>query len=243
MNIRFFGPLLGCLFACVASGAEPLVVPKELKDVPASNFCKVVEGTASKDGHLAAAVGLLRPGPLDWAKFRGDDGNFDFDDQDKQLANFLVDLKKDRVVALLKGKHFGTRATYNHESYHLTWSDDGTYLTETQSWKWHTATAMLHRLDGNGVVVSSIDLLPLAKEQLRVMAEKDYKVPRQKFEESYGIAVSAAKVDSAGKVSFEARAEAPKTADPSVSTVMQFTARTDADGKLTAGKVEVKKAE
>jgi hypothetical protein len=247
MNFRVFGPRLLPLLACglggLACGAEPTVVPKELKDAPASNFCKVVNETTSKDGRLAAAAGLLRPGPLDWSKFRQEDGTFDFDDEDKELANFLVDLKKDRVVAVLAGKHFGTRPTYNHESYHLAWSDDGKYLVETQSWKWFTATAMLYRLDGHGMVVSSLDLLPLAEEQLRVTAEKDHQITRKKFDESYGISLSEVTVDSAGKVSFEAWADVPKTDDPTVSMVMQFTAQADADGKLTPGKVEVKKTE
>jgi hypothetical protein len=234
---------LPCWFSSLTSGADPIAVPKELKEVPASNFCKVVDGTTSKDGHLAAAAGLLRPGPLDWSKFRQEDGTFDFDDEDKELANFLVDLKKDRVVALLAGKHFGTRATYNHESYHVAWSDDGKYLVETQSWKWHTATASLHGLDGKGAIISSLDLLPLAEEQLRVAAEKEHKITRKKFDESYGISLSEVTVDSAGKVSFEAWADVPKTDDPTVSMVMQFTAQADADGKLTPGKVEVKKTE
>ncbi|HEY1119976.1 MAG TPA: hypothetical protein VGE67_00185, partial [Haloferula sp.] len=110
-------------------------------------------------------------------------------------------------------------------------------------WKWFTATATLHRVNGDGAVVSSMDLLPLAEEQLRVLAEKGHKISREKFEESYGIALSEASIDSAGKVSFKAWAEVPKTDDPSVSMVMQFTAQVDADGKLTPGKAEVKKTE
>ncbi|RYD47418.1 MAG: hypothetical protein EOP83_28075 [Verrucomicrobiaceae bacterium] len=243
MNFRVFGPLLACWFNCVASGGEPTAVPKELKDVPASNFCKVVSETTSKDGRLAVAAGFLRPGPIDWAKFREESGGFDFDASDKELANFLVNLKADRVVAVLKGKHFGTRATYNHESYHLAWSDDGRYLVEMQSWKWHTATAWLHRLNADGEVVSSLDLQPLAKEQLRLLAEKDHKVPRQKFEKDYSVGLSEATVDAAGKVSVKAWAEVPKTEDPSVSMVMRLTAQVDAEGKLTSGKVEVSKTE
>lgn len=243
MNFRVFGPLLACWFSCLASGAEPPAVPKELQEVPASNFCKVVDGTTSKNGRLAAAAGFLRPGPVDWAKFRKENGSFDFDASDKDLANFLVDLKADRVVAVLKGKHFGTRATYNHESYHLAWSEDGKYLVETQSWKWFTATAMLYGLDHNGGVVSSMDLLPIAKEQLRVTAEKEHKVSRQKFEKDYGVGLSDAAFDATGKASVEAWAEVPKLDDPSVSLLIGFAPRLGAGGKLTLGDVEAKKTE
>jgi len=244
MNFRVFRPLLACLFSGLTSGAEPIGVPKELAEVPASNFCKVVDGTASKDGRLAAAAGFLRPGPIDWAKFRAERGYFDFDDEDKELANFLVDLKKDRVIAVLKGKHFGTRPAYNHESYHLAWSEDGKYLVETQSWKWHTATAMLYGLDGNGAIVSSMNLLPLVKEQLRVMAERDHKVARQRFEEKYSVSLSDVAVDEAGRVSVEAWAEVPKSdEDPTVSLVIRFLPRVDAGGKFTPGEVEAKKTQ
>ena len=244
MSFRVFGPLLGCSLTFVTFGAEPLAVPKELKDVPASNFCKVVDETTSNDGRLAAAAGFLQPGPVDWEKFRQETGSFDFDAGDKDLANFLVDLKEDRVVALLKGKHFGTRPTYNHESYHLAWSADGNYLAETQSWKWYTATAMLYGWDGTGAVASSLDLLPLAKEQLRVMAERDHKVTRQAFEEKFSVGLSDVVVDAEGKVSMEAWAEVPKSnEDPCVSMVIRFTAGVDAGGRLTPGKVEVRKTE
>lgn len=237
--------MLACWLSSLTFGADSFAVPKELKDVSASNFCKVVDETTSKDGRLAAAVGFLEPGPVDWSQFRQEEiQSFNFDADDEGFANFLIDLKADRVVAVLKAKHFGTRATYNHESYRLAWSDDGKYLIETQSWKWHTATATLHRLDGNGAVISSLDLLPLAKEQLQMLAESEHKVPRQKFEEKYGVSLSDASVDSAGKVSAQAWADAGKSMeDPSVSMVMQFTARVDANGKLAPGDLVVKKTE
>jgi len=239
MNFRVLGPLFACWFSCLAFSAEPIAVPKELKDVPASNFCKVVEGTTSRDGQLAAAVGLLRPGPLDWAKFRQEDGSFDFEEQEDGLANFLVDLRKDRVIAVLDAKHLCTRGTYNHESYHLAWSDDGKFLAETQSWKLGTFTGMLYHLDVHAVI-SSMDLLPVAEEQLRVIAVKDHKVTRQRFDEHYAVTLSDVAVDSKGKVSMGVSAYVPKEDDPSFSAVMQFTVQVDANGKLTPGKVEMK---
>ena len=242
MNVRAFGAMLVCLLSCVAKGGEPLVPPEALKGVPASNFCKVVDGTTSKDGSTAVAVGFLRPGPVDWSKFRAESGDYDLDGEDAELANFLVDLKKDRVVAVLRGKHFGTRATYNHERYQVAWSEDGKYLVETQSWKWHTAFATLYVLDGNRAVASSMDLLPVAKEQLRTILERDHKVARQKFEEAYSVSLSQTAVDAAGRVSLEAVAEVPKSdEEPTVSILLRFTAKLDDRGKLSAGDLEVKK--
>jgi hypothetical protein len=243
MNVPAFGAMLVCLFNCVARGADPLVVPEQLKDVPASNFCKVVDGTTSKDGSTAVAVGFLRPEPVDWSKFRREGGDYLLggEEEDAEVADFVVDLKKDRVLAVLRGKHPGTLSTYNHERYQVAWSEGGKYLVETQSWKWHTAAATLYLFDDKGTVAAVMDLLPVAKEQLRIVSERDHKITRQKFEESYSVSLWENAVDATGRVTLDALAEVPKSEEaPAVSLLIRFTARTDDKGKLSAGELEVK---
>jgi len=193
---------------------------------------------------MAAAVGFLRPGAIDWAKLGDVNGDYALPDEVEDIASFLVDLKKDRVLAVLRGKHYGTKATYNHERYRVAWSDDGRYLVESRSWKWHTESATLYALNGDGAVPSSMDLLPVAKEQLRIVAERDHKVARQKFEETYVVSLWKQEVDSTGQVTLEVVGEVPKSEeDPSVSLLIRFTVKADDKGRLSLEtlKVEEKK--
>jgi hypothetical protein len=217
-------------------------LPQELKGVAASKFCKPVEGTGSADGRLAIAVGFKSPEPVDWAKYKTELG-YDIDPDNALLGNFLIDVRKDRALALLEGKHFGTRKTYNHESCGVAWSDKGNYLVEMQSWKWHTAHATLHHLAADGTVTSRLDLLKLAKGELSKVLQGKHKIDPAKINAGYASSLSEPEVDDEGHVALHATAEVPKSeTDPSVSILIKFTARPDAKGVLQAEALEVKEA-
>ena len=197
---------------------------------------------------MALAVGLNQAGRVDWSKFREESDVGDsylLDAEDLALANFLVDLKKDRAVALLAGQHFGTKARYNHESYEAAWSPNSRFLVEVQSWKWHTASATLYALDGEGAVTGSIDLIPVATEQLRIVAGLDHKLSRQMFEErDYRVSLRQSAVDSTGRVTLHATAEVPISLEqPSVSLLIQFTAKAHGKGNLSVENLVVRDAE
>ncbi|MEK7954197.1 hypothetical protein [Luteolibacter soli] len=218
-------------------------VSQKLPEAPASTFCKVVEDTTSPDGRMAVAVGLNQAEPVDWSRYaeRYDDQSlgFSFEPEELALANFLVDLKKDRAVDFLVGNHFGTRAKYNHESYRVAWSEDSKYLIEVQSWRLGTASARLYLLDGKAIA-STMDLRPVVNEQLRIVAERNYKVTREKFEKSYEVTLWKQSVDSKGRVTLGAVADVFKSEDdPSVSIQLRFTAKAGKKGELSAENVEV----
>ena len=190
---------------------------------------------------MAVAVGLKQSGPVDWSRYEDKLLGFTFDAEDPALGNFLIDLNKDKAVDLLNGQHFGTRSSYNHERYQVAWSPNNRFLVEAQSWRWATLSATLYVLDGNGTITSSMDLLPVAEEQFRIVLERDHKVSRKKFEEQYGVSLWKQSVDSKGRVTLDGTADVAKSAeDPDVSLLIQFTAKTDDKGKLSVENLEVK---
>ena len=209
-------------------------MPPTLAAIAASKFCKEVEDSASADGRFAIAVGYSKPEAVQWDKLKSDQGSYDLDDKSPLLINVLIDRKKDRALAVLPLKHFGTRRSYNHESLVAAWSEKGSHLIAMQSWKWHTEAAVLYRLDGDGRVTSQLDLLPVAKEQLRqTLAKKDAEAAKV-FDSKYAVDLSEPQVNDLGEVSLDAIAEVPKSEDAvPVSLKIRFKAAAGADGKFT----------
>lgn len=248
MIFRYAGCLVAWLLLASVGRADPPAVPVELKDLPASGFCKIVAGGKSENARFAVAVGFPRP-VVDWSKYKDEDrekaGDYYIDtEKEPGVANFLIDLKKDRAVAILQGEHFGTRSSYNHESYKITWSEKASHLVELQSWKWNTAHATLYVLDDQGGVTGCLDLLVLAQAQLAKALQRDHKVDAARFKERYAVSLADPEVNDAGHVSFHAWAEAPKSeVDPLLSLKMEFTARKDAGGKLVISELKVKEEE
>lgn len=232
-----------CLVMAPAAACFCQELPQELKGVAASQFCKPVQDTGSPDKRFAIAIGFKSPAPVDWTKYKEEGGTYALDPEGNNplLANFLVDVKKDRAIALLRGKHFGTRKTYNHESCQVAWSEKGGYLVEMQSWKWHTASGMLYRLDADGAVSSRLDLLALATGELAKRMQANHKVDAKGYDAKYASSLSEPAVDDTGRVTVHATAEVPKSADdPSLSVLITFTAKPDGKGGLEAAELVVK---
>jgi hypothetical protein len=150
------------------SGAESEERPKqasvaELEKIPASNFTKVIDHSASPNKRLAVAVGSKDGIKPDWQNsdhpgrtsvveisflLVGDDSS----------ANYLINVLDDRVVGVLDGSHLGTLNSYNHNSHAASWSPDSHWLVETQQWKWATGTCTIHRLSADGLLVARVSL-------------------------------------------------------------------------------------
>lgn len=235
--------LLPLLLAPLVMGNE---LPEELGNIPASRFCKPVEDTESPDGRFAIAVGFKSPEQVDWARYKAEEGDYFIDTQNEPplFANFLIDLKKDRAFAVLKGKHFGTRRTYNHESCQVAWSEKGGYLVEMQSWKWHTSSGMLYRLDASGAISSRLDLLELASKELARRMQDKHRVDPKDFDARYATSLSEPEISDAGKLTLQATAQVPKSDDtPSISLAITFVAKADERGELKAAELVVKEEE
>ncbi|MCW1923781.1 hypothetical protein OKA05_14535 [Luteolibacter arcticus] len=239
MKLRMMGRLAAVWLAAQCHGEDFPILPKDLTQLPASEFCKVVEGTTSKDGRFAIAVGLTTGKPVAWSDFKEEGGSYSLDPEAPGFANFVVDLKKDRATALVRGKHPGTRATYNHERCTVAWSEKAKHLVAMQSWKWHTAYAGVYALSAEGAVTASLDLLPVAQDQLRRILERDHGLKADAFKAKYAVALSDPAVTEEGRVTLTAWAEVPKTDDPSVSISLRFTVRPNADGKLSVSDLKV----
>lgn len=238
---------LRCFLFAPAALSFAAELPPELKELPASTFSKPVERTESGDERFAIAVGFKSPAPVDWTKYKDEEGggySVDPDAGNPLLANFLVDVKKDRAVALLEGKHFGTRKTYNHESCQVAWSEKGKYLIEMQSWKWHTSHAALHHLNADGSISARLNLLELASSELSKLLKEKHGIDAKSFDARYGTALSEPEVDDEGKATLHATAEVPKsTEDPSLSALIKFTAKPDGKGALEVRELVVTEEE
>lgn len=206
--------------------------------VPASKFCKEVEGSASPDGRFAVAVGYSKPEGVDWEKLRWEGDGYYLDSNSPQLINALIDRKRDRALAVLPTEHFGTLQRYNHESLTAAWSAKSSYMIAVQSWKWSSDYAVLWKLDREGHVTGELDLLPIASQQLReALVKKDAKAA-QVFRTRYEVALSEPRVNDGGEVSFQCWADVPKSEElPSVGLKIHFRAQAGAVGKLTAAEL------
>jgi len=228
--------LLPLSLSCLSCAAKhPAEIPANLAKVPASKFCKEVEGSASPDGRFAVAVGYSKPEGVDWEKLRWEGDGYYIDSDSPLLINALIDRKRDRALAVLPTEHFGTLQRYNHESLAVAWSANSSHMIAVQSWKWSSDYAVLWKLDREGRVTGELDLLPIASQQLReALVKKDAKAA-QVFRTRYEVALSEPRVNDEGEVSFECWAEVPKSMEyPSVTLKVRFKAKAETGGKLTA---------
>lgn len=118
---------------------------------------RTIAGSGSRDGDYALAWGLK--GKKVSGGEAGADGFMSVDNNDPDLANYVVDLHSKAIVGILQGKHFGDRQRYNHITNETEWSSDSMYVAQVCSFKWHTSSAFVYELRRGMSVSPGVDLI------------------------------------------------------------------------------------
>lgn len=211
----YVGWFLLLVSLAIPGHAEPPAAPvkkpslEQLAKLPASEFTKIIENSHSPDKRFAVGVGSVDGSKPKWVKLGDDDDGTILDDVE-DCGNYLIDVKANRVTGVLDASHMGIRRRYNHESAAFIWSEDGRWLVEVQSWKWHTAVCTVHRVTAEGMLGGRFDFRAwaekIALEQLHKQAPK---LPEAKRNE-YAVTIEAPTLASNGTVTAKIRACHPK---------------------------------
>lgn len=220
---------------------------------PADTFSKIIDHSTSPNKRLTVAVGSKDGSKPIWYKHnhRGRAGvpevSFSMDgDGPNSAANYLLDVRHNRVVAILDGNYFGTRNEYNHVSYAAFWSPDSRWFLECQDWRWATGPCTVHRISAEGIPVGRLDLLPTARKL--VDQELRARAPRLTPQErnGYAIRITVSGITNEGVLTARISGEMPKGLDEKwVFVELSVSAKIEAgdDGLLSTHVVEVRKPE
>ncbi|BCX50091.1 hypothetical protein HAHE_39990 [Haloferula helveola] len=223
--------LIVCRIAYGSELPEPASLEK-LAKVPASQFTKSINASESPDKRFVAAVGSPDGAAPKWVKTHHGpkDVSYVLESVEGHCRNYLVDMKTDRVTAILEAEHFGTGTQYNHESALHAWSANARWLIEIQSWKWATGPCSLHRINEAGGIVASYDLMTTAREAVAAeLAKKGINSA-----EDYAVSVPSAEVSDGGSITLEVTGEVPKDPDtPFVSLSVRGAATLGANKDLS----------
>lgn len=126
---------------------------------------RMIAGTNSRDGVYALAWGekgqSSPQGDVD------DEGFLMGNQESEKLVNYVVNVRTKQIVGTLKGKHFGDKSTYNHDSIDTAWSTSGLFVAQLNSGKWATFDANVYEIqytnDGNALSKAT-DILEPAKK-------------------------------------------------------------------------------
>ena len=229
-------------------GEEPGSKPAEvatldqLARIPASRFTKVIENSTSPDKRLAVALGSKDGKKPDWEgeSYEGRGGAVVHSYILEDCRNYVIDLRADRVTGILDGTHFGTRIRHNHESHSTVWSPDSRWLVETQSWKWHTETCTVHRLDAGGGQVARLDFVKEAGEIVDAWLQEQFPKVTADQRGRYAVTISVERIGDDGRLIVGISAQIPKDTEAEYVNVFA-TAKVEQaeDGKLTLGDSKV----
>ncbi|MFZ4595194.1 MAG: hypothetical protein ACOYOF_13135 [Verrucomicrobiaceae bacterium] len=126
---------------------------------------RVIAGSGSRDGTFALAWGLK--GQSSPEGEADEDGGLSVDQESENLVNYLVNVRTKQIVGTIKGKHFGDKSTYNHDTTETAWSASSLFVAQVNSGKWATYDAHVYALqytaDGNAVSKGT-DLLEPTKK-------------------------------------------------------------------------------
>lgn len=217
-----------------------------LKSIPASEFTKIIDNSTSPDKRFAVALGSKDGKKPEWAveRYEKDGGPNGISYFLEPCRNYLVDLKADRVTGILDATHFTTREGMNHESAGFTWSPDSRWLVETQSWKWHTATCTVHRLDADGRMSARLDFLKSAAGILDTWLREHAPQLTAEQRGSYAFYASIDSISNDGTLAAGISGEIPKSDDgPLVDLSVAGKLAEEKDGVLSLQGLKVKAAE
>ena len=209
---------------------------EDFAEIPASEFTKVMDGSASPNERLAVALGSPDGKKPDWEEIT-QEGAGSTDEKFyllEECRNYVIDVKADRVTGILDGTHFGTRSINNHESGHFVWSPDSSWLVETRSWKWHTETCTVHRLDDGGRLVAKLDFSKAAGEIVDTWLREHWPKLTEEQRSRYAVTISVDSISNDGLLVVGISAEIPKDEDAEYVSVL-VTAKVEEveDGGLT----------
>jgi hypothetical protein len=100
---------------------------------------------------------------------------------------FLVRLTDGKTLGKLKAVHPGDKPRYNHQSQHVAWSPDETWLIGLNDSKWRTDNADAYHVGDSGIS-EPLDLLPICKAaERRHFKSAGRKVGIERFEQTVSI--------------------------------------------------------
>ena len=214
------------LSACANYRSEAVHdLPPAALEHRASEITKIIRGTTSPDGRWAVAVGMPDGSVPVWEVVHDADGGDDtyYVNLDYEISNYLVDLKQDRIVAVLGSCHWGTIKSYNHQHLQILWSPDGRWLAVGHHWKWHTSVSEVHRIGHKGIERSH-DLMPFCEEGLmECYVNHQPLISEWKFGD-YVMMTMFIGVDNQGEVDIEVSGQVPKQDAPLLAKRMRLNA-------------------
>lgn len=225
------------------SGAEPEVLPVRkagldpLAEISASKFTKIIDQSTSPNKRLAVGVGSLDGSVPAWEELdhekMGNGPGHSFTMDDRHCANYLIDLRADRVTGVLGSGHFGTRNSYNHESAGFSWSPDNCWLVEEQQWRFQTGTCIVHRVSAEGRLGAQLDLKTTAEKVVDQQLRKN--LPKLTPDErgAYVATISVLGISNDGVLNAAISAQIPKQESESVDLFVAARLEQDGDGKLS----------
>lgn len=206
--------LLLISFAIPGQAAPPPAPVKkpsleQLTKLPASEFTKIIENSYSPDKRFAVGVGSVDCSKPKWQKLGEEEGSFVWDDE-SDPGNYLIDVKAGRITGVLDARHMGTGHRYNHESAAFIWSEDGRWLVEVQSWKWHTAVCTVHRVTAEGMLRARFDFRAWAEKIAREQLHKQAPTLPEAKRNEYAVTIETPTLASNGTVTARIIAQHPK---------------------------------
>lgn len=208
---------------------------EQLGTRPADTFTKVIDQSNSPNNRLAIAVGLIDGSKPRWQTSEGSS----YLSENPKIANFLIDVQRNRVVGVLDGNHFGTHNEYNHVEHAVSWSPDSRWLVETQQWKWATGTCTVHRLSLDGASVSRFDLEAVATTVVGERLQRGRPSPSPDALEGYAVVIDNVTISNDGTVAADVLAYQPRGDGESVDLSIIAKAELPESGQLSLGVVRV----
>ena len=179
---------------------------------PAPRY-KLLDGTASPDGHYAIAWGVPGLSAYRWnALVAADDEALvdDLADHPEKVADYLVDVRAGRVVLTVRGFHYwNTSASkQNHMGLVAVWAPSGRRAVLLYDSKWTTRAVALVRVAGGQP--AQAELKPALVRAIRSYLVRTGGAPYRRDAGDVAIALDGIKLSAAGKFTADVTVEVPK---------------------------------
>ncbi|WP_395746368.1 hypothetical protein [Prosthecobacter sp.] len=118
---------------------------------------RMIAGSGSRDGDYALAWGLKGKSVTEGES--DDDGRLSVDPDDPDLMNYVVNLRTQKIVGAIQGRHFGDKTHYNHMTTETEWSGDSAFVAQICNAKWATMSAFVYQVQDDTAVSAGVDLI------------------------------------------------------------------------------------
>jgi hypothetical protein len=220
------------------SATDGIVIVK-----PSPSF-RLIEGSASPDGHLALAWAPGKSPRIDWPKFAQGDGTYLADDEDA-LVNYLVETPGGRIVSTLAGKHFGDKASYNHFDASVLWSPNSKWVLQLLNRKWATQSAHLYCLLPKDKVAGPLNLAATASGLAYAHLRKANHAAVARFGTEFAITLYDAEWKDDGFLSLRVLGQIPKSEeeDSVFELALELAFAVDGNGQIEARQKSIRTVE